>query len=655
MANLLPDCQHIHANISYNCSKPWPACINTKHFDFNTLWNYTSRIYDACASDARLYRAVRGNPPSNNSLALTQEACVAVAGEGWNRYPSSDIWVRLTTWKFPLFQLAFIFPRPPLDGATETFVVFHLLGDPIDTIANLFAKLDVCQHWAEIWQKAGFQEGKDGEKGWRALTLITDAYAEWERADEAHAVLRDAIDRFKGRKTPKANIYQTAEALAADRATKSLPVVAAQVIFIITIGVAIFRTADVANNGSGALNNTLYINVETFSIAFSSLYYWVLPVVTFGSIVGVSQTEAAIPRILERFQNDLNYRRSLKNQISLPNACLHDKERRKFHGGIYTWQPSKYDSQIRSRSPNNLQPASSPQRHNSEPVANEIQSDEIIRSNHPESSRSAGKKSSHLFFAHLIVMSGTITAIIITSLVPPGSFNCRHIAELAILIAWLFSSYLDIAINIGLALNSKPIKILCLSFKTSTLLFWVTFLKDIIFTAATLTGIAMTQWGLMNRCDCYTGWGQVGLALPQMQDVDDVLQDRIQGWYMIITVISLIIHAIIFPLLVCWRYGSALRVYVQRDDKKPNMPYPIRKMGGWANAWFSRKKSANSYAKQRTQNRTNTVSLEHGKTSRDGAEVNVQLQFQGPGARRASSAQAPLLGLLPFGDEDRVF
>ena len=64
----------------------------------------------------------------------------------------SIIWVRLTTWKFPLFQLIAQFPRPPLGLATQFFVMAHLLGDPIDTIKNLLQKLSKCQSRAESWK-----------------------------------------------------------------------------------------------------------------------------------------------------------------------------------------------------------------------------------------------------------------------------------------------------------------------------------------------------------------------------------------------------------------------------------------------------------------------------------------------------------------------
>ena len=133
-------------------------------------------------------------------------------------------------------------------------------------------------------------------------------------------------------------IRQTGRALAADRSTKFLPIIVAQTFFIAAIGIAMFRTASAA--GYGALSGTVFINVEAHSIAFSALYFWIIPAVFLSAVIGVSQTEAAIPRILRRFQVDLN---RLESPVGgqLPNDCLEKEEKRVFFGGVYSWQPSK--------------------------------------------------------------------------------------------------------------------------------------------------------------------------------------------------------------------------------------------------------------------------------------------------------------------------
>ena len=188
MTQNLPHCQNIAPGRIYNCSNPWPQCESGSRFNFSTLWNYTHSIHSACSSDERLFGVARGLLVTLQNASLTNSACATAAKSGWRHYPLADIWVRLTIWKFPLLQLASVFPRPPLDFAVESFVVAHLLGDPIGTIADLLWKLSICQERAEMWQG-----DREGQHDWKALTLITDAFAEWGKDKEVAHILTVAL------------------------------------------------------------------------------------------------------------------------------------------------------------------------------------------------------------------------------------------------------------------------------------------------------------------------------------------------------------------------------------------------------------------------------------------------------------------------------
>ena len=127
--------------------------------------------------------------------SLTQEACVAIAGPGWTWFPKADIFARMTSWRFPLFQLVATFPRPPLSLNVNLFVMLHLLGDPIDTIRNLLIKLTECEERSLYWRRE-FEiplrslVENDQDREWKAVTIITEAYNEWNEADTADEVFR---------------------------------------------------------------------------------------------------------------------------------------------------------------------------------------------------------------------------------------------------------------------------------------------------------------------------------------------------------------------------------------------------------------------------------------------------------------------------------
>lgn len=148
-------------------------------FDFGELWSITELIWEACPDDDRLWGSninITLAPIFNYTLALTQNACQAITGgnNGWTIYPTRDILNRLTVWKLPLLQLVAQFPRPPLNISVETFVIVHLLGDPIDTIWSLLHKLWICEKRARDWRKRQ-REGNE----WKGLALIHISYDEW--------------------------------------------------------------------------------------------------------------------------------------------------------------------------------------------------------------------------------------------------------------------------------------------------------------------------------------------------------------------------------------------------------------------------------------------------------------------------------------------
>ena len=84
-------------------------------------------------------------------------------------------------------------------------------------------------------------------------------------------------------------------------------------------------------------------------------------------------------------------------------------------------------------------------------------------------------------------------------------------------------------------------------------------------------GIIATQIGVFNRCACYTLWGRAGLALPENLSVASVLFWRIDTSYPAIAFLCVGFQLVIVPGLVIWRYGFAIRVFLQRDDDASNL------------------------------------------------------------------------------------
>lgn len=446
-----------------------------------------------------------------------------------------------------------------------------------------------CQSMALFWKKCQMlpdtpaernSEGswEDRDRSWKALAIITDAYGEWNEGSPAQTIMNEALSHFrdnaKARDDFMRAVRQTGRALAADRSTKFLPIIVAQMFFIGAVAIAIFRTR--ASAGHSALSDTVFINVEAHSIAFSAQYFWIIPAVFLSSIIGVSQTEASIPRILRRFQGDLD-RLNLPKKVQMPNHCLKDlreDKRRIFYGGIYSWQPSKWQwknpSFVKSpRTPHQSSTTTSryellEQNLRANPKDLTAPADESTSNTGTSHTHAPGSRHALLSYAVLILSTGT--GMVVSVFVPPDGFNCRHVGELLICTAWIISALADLLLNYLWPLSSN---------KLSTL-FWMTLVKDFLITVATMGGIVVTQIGVFNRCSCYTLWGRTGLALPERPDIAQTLFRRLNTVYPAVTFSSIGIELVIVPLYLCIHYRDALRVFVQRDDRRSNREWFLK-------------------------------------------------------------------------------
>jgi hypothetical protein len=181
---------------------------------------------------------------------------------------------------------------------------------------------------------------------------------------------------------------ETAGSLAADRQTRTLPVVLAELFFI---GGWIISLIKAAASEPGPTN---WVNVEAQSIAISALYLWVTTTIIIGSLIGASQTEDAIPRILHAmeyhlapFQRRSTRRPSIAGRVTT-GWCRRSVDRA-IHGGAYSWRPLKWRAE------------------------NDVR----------------GALIGYAGVAMLFVGCSFLTAATLSYLVSPRGFSCRHIPE----------------------------------------------------------------------------------------------------------------------------------------------------------------------------------------------------------------------------------
>jgi ABC-type sugar transport system permease subunit len=321
--------------------------------------------------------------------------------------------------------------------------------------------------------------------------------------------------------------------LAADRATAFLPIMAAQGFFIGALAIALFKTASITP-GSGN-----YISVEIHSIAFSALYFWIIPAVFISAVIGVSQTAKSIPNFLETLQSEFKHHDFLRD-IQLPNIhCIDEDQMRILNGGVYSWQP---------------------------------------KAKKPKLFRAVVLES---FIAILSITFSIITACLFSGYVPADGWQPRHCAYMFYLLMWVLSFVLTGLLkrshssnSVGdmeyqrLTTNKHPLQANIVRFR-------LTYLKDIVWTLGTIGPLMYIQAGPFNNCESYSAWGRAGLALPEIQNVADLLKERIHGLYIGIAILGIGVQVCITAGSL-WGCRKALRVLLQNDDGTSLRPVWLR-------------------------------------------------------------------------------
>lgn len=146
------------------------------------------------------------------------------------------------------------------------------------------------------------------------------------------------------------HIYEeTAGCLAADRHTKTLPVFFAELFFILGFTITLYKATLYWPSASN------WPNVEAHSLAFSWLYLWVTGAVVIGGVIGVSQTENSVPRLLQQFEYHISefHQSPQPAEGRRPSAISRQETRwckigreRAIAGGVYSWKPKKWKQDL---------------------------------------------------------------------------------------------------------------------------------------------------------------------------------------------------------------------------------------------------------------------------------------------------------------------
>ncbi|KAE9977835.1 hypothetical protein EG328_001798 [Venturia inaequalis] len=507
----------------------------------------------------------------------TQAQCEAFTGGGlskWTLYSGIDVWTRLEVWKIPLLLLILQFSCVALAWHAYPFTLFHLLGNPENSIASLLYTLSSCQSRALLLIETyaltePFEIEDEIRLEWKHYALILVSYDECGDCGDVASFILKAKNAMEEQplhyKQFRKSFRKLAGDLAADRQTTSLLTVYALFIFIQAFGFAFYKTQG-SDKASLQYPNGKLVNIEAHSIAYSALFLWLAPAVYLSSIIGVSQTNERIPEKLNDF-------RDLLETLLLGAEFAEDYARfPKIHELPRTiLLPGHGHGTSLDEEMSVVSPLDYSERHRSAGIYSSnpgVLASANVALHRPELGL-ATRMGCHST-AWLLVLSSVVVSMEISREVPPVNNICRPLGELSALIAWLSSCLGDFAINKWARPESRY-----------ALIFW----KDTAASCAILTLILVTQLGVLHRCACYSSSsGDGAIFNPLIPRVGNLLDYLFANRWLPITMCA-ILFQLVMAAVVSWWYILSIRVYLQRSSSKSNLK-PLWLVGRYLDALF---------------------------------------------------------------------
>lgn len=412
-------------------------------------------------SDPIFYREGQDILSDPKNIGLTLPGCQQTCGRRFNFY--DDIGPRLTTWLIPVIILIGNMSFAPLGQIFSSLTIIHLLGDPIDSIWSLLTKLEVYSRAYSLAERHARQyKGNAFHKDDEKSHIIRDQATILATIEELHGASGHLEEQFQtflssaqaGYGTFDLACSDAASELADSRANEIPRALLAILGYVFTvIGAFVEAVGGQSSSQPGG------------RIGFAMLFAWLIVAVLLSAIVGGFTSRRTCRRILDRFARNIASSAqsgstpyvyaetgvsSMVGRTTVTTDGFQDAQ--PWAGAIYTYRPNKslFTGGARDRHPLFL-----------------------------------------LLLSTLPVVLSTVAAFVIIWYTPTVGMNCRHIALLAILTAWMLSVFLT--------WSTRKVGLL-----TGKYHFYFTIAKDAIIAIPLILLVVLINCGLFNSCWCWS-------------------------------------------------------------------------------------------------------------------------------------------------------
>ncbi|KAF2866298.1 hypothetical protein BDV95DRAFT_611762 [Massariosphaeria phaeospora] len=461
-------------------------------------------------NDTCFRRDDKGAPYSSlEDPQLTLSGCNKICGPSFGWY--KDIGPRLSIWLIPVFLLLSNMEVSPLDKRRYLMIV-HLLGDPIDSLRCLLAKMEA---WSRCYYMALKFYGPNNTRQVRNVATVLGGIEELVGFHTNPMDVYTTIMAQSKLTSPQFDILvsRTAQQLADSRTDERLRTIFATTLYIYQLVSAFVTT--VGGGGSktppgGRIGITMFMT-------------WIVPSILLSNAIGGFTSHRTCFCFLESFVQDATTETdlwSLLQRTSVGLRCHRTIDQYldslAWSGAIYSYRPSKHIP---------------------------------FRSGPRDRSRYT------LLFLSIapVVISSTIATLILRN-TPPISFNCRNFLIFGI-VAFVFLS----------AILTSLTARLCLKAATH----WrVVLVKDALIAMPMVILVFFATSGLFNSCWCWSGvyaFGELAHVplntLPQFSYYNKTI-------YPILVAVCLALQVLVFAAMMWIGWGGWITMRWSEEDKK---------------------------------------------------------------------------------------
>jgi hypothetical protein len=411
------------------------------------------------SNDSVFYRDQNGNIFSSpENPILTLPGCEELCGVPFNWYP--DAGPRLNTWLIPVVLLVANMEVSPLDKR-RYLMVFHLLGDPIDSIWSMLSKLEAwsrCDGLARLDVDRGFAQKYDTYAPKIFATLLAGVEEllgpEHNPLDAFNSLLPRAKLSLEGKKVFKDLVHRTGFELADSRTDEILRTIFAVVLYMYQLIAAFVTTVGGGNTSppGGRIGTAMFIT-------------WLVPVILLSNLIGGFTSRTVCFRIMEGFVQKVRSHplllstvdhSPLTKTLSRPSEFFNSQS---WSGSVYTYvQPKKIVYNARSND------------------------------------------RSRLFLLILSILPIIIASIFGSAIIwntPPEGLSCRNIMLIVMTTLWFLSTFLTWCIS-------------TIKFFGPKARWYIILAKDFVIGFPIILTIFLSSSGIFNSCRCWSAVYSLG-------------------------------------------------------------------------------------------------------------------------------------------------